>query len=73
MRKLILFLSILCFNPYAFSQSLTNNQLGSGLHFESKDQNYLFDLGGVLLPHISFEFMEGEDMQLYYGSKRTFF
>ena len=73
MRKLILFLSILCVNPYAISQSLTNNQLGSGLHFESKDQNYLFDLGGVLLPHVSFEFMEGEDMQLYYGSKRTFF
>jgi len=73
MRKLILFLSILSVNRYAVSQSLTDNQLGSGLHFESKDQNYLFDLGGVLLPHISFEFMEGEDFQLYYGAKRTFF
>ena len=73
MRKLILFLLILSINPYAFGQSLTDYQLGSGLHFESKDQNYSFDLGGVLLPHISLEFLEGEDTQLYYGAKRTFF
>jgi hypothetical protein len=73
MRKLILFLSILSINPYAFSQSLTDYQLGSGLHFESKDQSYSFDLGGVLLPQISLKFIEGEDAQLYYGAKRTFF
>ena len=58
----------------SFGQSISSYEFGSGLHFESNDQSYEFDLGGLMLPHISLESFDDElPSNMYYGSKRTFF
>ena len=58
----------------SYGQSISNYEFGSGLHFESSDQNYQFNLGGLLLPHISVEsFDDEQSSNMFYGSKRTFF
>ena len=58
----------------SYGQSISNYEFGSGLHFESTDQNYQFDLGGLLLPYISIEsFDDEQSSNMFYGSKRTFF
>ena len=57
----------------SFGQSTSSYEFGSGLHFESNDQNYQFDLGGLLFPNISYESINDETVNMFYGSKRTFF
>ena len=57
----------------SYGQSTSSYEFGSGLHFESSDQNYQFDLGGLMLPYISYESVNDETTNMYYGSKRTFF
>ena len=58
----------------SYGQSISNYEFGSGLHFESTDQNYQFDLGGLMLPYISLEsFDDEQSSNMFYGSKRTFF
>ena len=57
----------------SYGQSTSSYEFGSGLHFESSDQNYQFDLGGLILPFISYESLKDETTNMYYGSKRTFF
>ena len=57
----------------SYGQSTSSYEFGSGLHFESSDQNYQFDLGGLMLPYISYESLNDETTNMYYGSKRTFF
>lgn len=57
----------------SYGQSTSSYEFGSGLHFESSDQNYQFDLGGLMLPYISYESIDDKTTNMYYGSKRTFF
>ena len=60
-------------NTKSYGQSTSSYEFGSGLHFESSDLNYQFDLGGLLLPYISYESINDETVNMFYGSKRTFF
>ena len=70
---LIVFLLSNLAHTKSYGQSTSSYEFGSGLHFESSDQNYQFDLGGLMLPYISFESLNDETTNMYYGSKRTFF
>ena len=70
---LIVFLLSNIVDTKSYGQSTSSYEFGSGLHFESSDQNYQFDLGGLMLPYISYESLNDETTNMYYGSKRTFF
>ena len=70
---LVVFLLSNLVDTKSYGQSTSNYEFGSGLHFESSDQNYQFDLGGLMLPYISYESLNDETTNMYYGSKRTFF
>ena len=70
---LVVFLLSNLVDTKSYGQSSSSYEFGSGLHFESSDQNYQFDLGGLLLPYISYESLDDETTNMYYGSKRTFF
>ena len=50
----------------SYGQSTSSYEFGSGLHFESNDQNYQFDLGGLLLPYISYESINDETVKKHY-------
>ena len=70
---LVVFLLSNLVDTKSYGQSTSSYEFGSGLHFESSDQNYQFDLGGLILPYISYESLNDETTNMYYGSKRTFF
>ena len=70
---LVVFLLSNLVDTKSYGQSTSSYEFGSGLHFESSDQNYQFDLGGLMLPYISYESFDDETTNMYYGSKRTFF
>ena len=70
---LVVFLLSNIVDTKSYGQSTSSYEFGSGLHFESSDQNYQFDLGGLMLPYISYESLNEETTNMYYGSKRTFF
>ena len=70
---LVVFLLSNLVDTKSYGQSTSSYEFGSGLHFESSDQNYQFDLGGLMLPYISYESLNHETTNMYYGSKRTFF
>ena len=70
---LVVFLLSKIIDTKSYGQSNSSYEFGSGLHFESSDQNYQFDLGGLMLPYISYESFNNEITNMYYGSKRTFF
>ena len=60
-------LFFLFFGVDSYGQSISNYEFGSGLHFESTDQNYQFDLGGLMLPYISLEsFDDDQSSNMFY-------
>ena len=70
---LVVFLLSNIVDTKSYGQSTSSYEFGSGLHFESSEKNYQFDLGGLMLPYISYESLNDETTNMYYGSKRTFF
>ena len=55
---LVVFLLSNLVDTKSYGQSSSSYEFGRGLHFESSDQNYQFDLGGLLLPYISYESLD---------------